>query len=221
MKPEKTQHILSAASRLISHYGFDKTTMDDIAREAGVSKGALYLAWSSKDELLDALIQFEMKRLLLDFQHRMDQDPQGGQIASIYKHALLALKNNPLVCALYTHDNQVMGDFVKRQDSSRYTQRVLFSADLVRQMQTADLLRRDLQPEVIAYLFSIIAVGFIYIGTIIPEANQPALDEITGALTDVIRRGLAGPGDDSSTGKQAMHQMSQYMLQQYNQEEKR
>ena len=30
------------------HYGFDKTTMEDISREAGVSKGSLYLVWSSR-----------------------------------------------------------------------------------------------------------------------------------------------------------------------------
>ncbi|MEM7028378.1 MAG: helix-turn-helix domain-containing protein, partial [Chloroflexota bacterium] len=36
---EREERILDAASNLFVHYGYDKTTVDDIAREAGVSKG--------------------------------------------------------------------------------------------------------------------------------------------------------------------------------------
>ena len=38
----KKERVLQTASRLITRYGFEKTTMEDIARESGVSKGALY-----------------------------------------------------------------------------------------------------------------------------------------------------------------------------------
>jgi AcrR family transcriptional regulator len=94
--------ILEAAARLITHYGFDKTTMEDIAHEAGVSKGALYLVWSSKDKLFDALLAFEMKRFLRDFLERMERDPEGGRIANLYRWAA-GLAGEPLdVCALHT-----------------------------------------------------------------------------------------------------------------------
>ena len=53
---ERADRILDAASKLIVHYGYDKTTVSDIAREAGVSKGAIYLHWASKDDLFEALI---------------------------------------------------------------------------------------------------------------------------------------------------------------------
>jgi len=39
----RAQRILDAASTLILRYGYHKTTIDDIAREAGVGKGTLYL----------------------------------------------------------------------------------------------------------------------------------------------------------------------------------
>ncbi|MCB0031981.1 MAG: helix-turn-helix transcriptional regulator, partial [Anaerolineales bacterium] len=39
--PERETRILQAAAQLFAHYGFDKTTVSDIAREAGVSKGAI------------------------------------------------------------------------------------------------------------------------------------------------------------------------------------
>lgn len=49
--------ILAAAERLLGHYGPDKTTIAEIAREAGVSVGSVYLEFASKDALVEALSQ--------------------------------------------------------------------------------------------------------------------------------------------------------------------
>jgi AcrR family transcriptional regulator len=43
--------ILDAADRLITHYGYKKTTIEDISREAGIGKGTVYLYFKSKEEM--------------------------------------------------------------------------------------------------------------------------------------------------------------------------
>lgn len=43
--------ILDAADRLIARFGYRKTTVEDVAREAGVGKGTIYLYFPSKEEL--------------------------------------------------------------------------------------------------------------------------------------------------------------------------
>ncbi len=213
--PFRPTRILEAASRLISHYGFDKTTMEDIAREAGVSKGSLYLEWTSKEELLDALLVFEMKRYLMDYQRRIDDDPQGGQIANLYQHSIFALQCNPLIRALYTRDNRVLGDFIRRQDPQRYTSRMLFEKDFILQMQKAGQLRTDLRPEMIAYLFGVITIGVIQIGAILPATEIPPLEEIASGLIQMVQDGLGASGGDGEAGKQAVHHIVQYVLEQY------
>jgi AcrR family transcriptional regulator len=211
----RRQRVLDAAGRLIERYGFDKTTMEEIAREAGVSKGALYLEWASKDELLDALLAHEMKRLLRNFLERTERDPEGGRIANQYKHALLALQGNPLMCALYTRDSRVLGDFVRRQDVGRYTSRLMFGQQAVEQMQSAGLLRADIRPQVLAYVFTIIALGFMSIGSLIPARDAPPPEEVAAAMSKLVEGGLAGKGGDSAAGKRAMAQMARFMEEQY------
>jgi len=211
----KQRHVLEAASRLITHYGFDKTTMEDIAREAGVSKGALYLLWSSKNQLFEALLGYEMKRLLGDLQARIEADEQGGSIANLYRHTLLALRQNPLMCALYARDSRILGDFVRRQDVSRYTKRLVMGVEGIQSLQAAGLLRGDIRPEVIAYLFSVIALGFMSIGSILPESQAPPLEETGEALTALLRAGFETPGGSSVQGKQAFIQMIDMMRRQY------
>lgn len=211
---DRSTRILQTASKLIVHYGFDKTTMDDIARETGVSKGALYLEWSGKDQLFDALINFEMTHLLQDLQQRIDEDPQGGRISHLYRHTLLALRANPLVSALYTRDNRVLGAFIHRQDISRYSSRLMLGKEVTAQMQAAGFLRKDIAPEVLTYLFSIIALGFGTIASLIPETEIPPLEDISDGLTLMIEQGLSGGSEDSQAGKQAILKMMEFMLNQ-------
>ncbi len=212
---QRSALILKTASRLMAHYGFDKTTMEDIAREAGVSKGALYLLWSSKDQLFEALLGYEMQRLLDDLQARIEQDPQGGSISNLYRHTLIALRQNPLMCALYARDSRILGDFVRRQDVERYTRRILLGEESVRQLQAAGLLRGDLRPQVVTYLFTLIALGFLSMGSIFPESETPPLDETGAALAELLRGGLEAPGGDNARGKRAFVQMIDFMRTQY------
>jgi AcrR family transcriptional regulator len=48
--------VLAAAERCIQRYGIRKTTMEDIAREAGMSRPSVYRYFADRDDLLVALI---------------------------------------------------------------------------------------------------------------------------------------------------------------------
>lgn len=60
-EPDKQDRILAAARSLFLRYGVRRTSMDDVAREAGIAKGTVYLYFSSKDALFAALAE-EMSR---------------------------------------------------------------------------------------------------------------------------------------------------------------
>ncbi|HAZ08411.1 MAG TPA: hypothetical protein DCZ01_07815 [Elusimicrobia bacterium] len=52
----KKRHILEAARRLLIKRGFQNIVLDDIAREAGVAKGTLFLYYKSKEDLFAAAL---------------------------------------------------------------------------------------------------------------------------------------------------------------------
>lgn len=56
----RPDEILDAALGVFAERGFDAARMDDIAARAGVSKGALYLYFDSKEALLKGLIEREV-----------------------------------------------------------------------------------------------------------------------------------------------------------------
>ena len=56
-REEAKNRILEAALQEFSEKGFNQTTMDDVARRVGVSKGALYLYFKSKEELFRGIYE--------------------------------------------------------------------------------------------------------------------------------------------------------------------
>jgi AcrR family transcriptional regulator len=60
---EARQQILAAAERVIQRYGVSKTTMDDIGKEAGVSRPTVYRYFGDRDALLRALIERRSRML--------------------------------------------------------------------------------------------------------------------------------------------------------------
>ena len=60
--------LLDAMERLLARYGYKKTTVDDLAREAGIGKGTVYLHFPSKEEValcsIDRVVDRVKERLL-------------------------------------------------------------------------------------------------------------------------------------------------------------
>jgi len=75
------ERVLQVAGQLFLRYGFEKTTMDDIAREAGVAKATLYRYWPSKEALFESLLYREIREVNRAFLARIEADPQGGRSA--------------------------------------------------------------------------------------------------------------------------------------------
>ncbi|CAN7223355.1 TetR/AcrR family transcriptional regulator [Pararhizobium sp. LjRoot235] len=55
--PAKREQIIEGAKRVFMSVGFDAASMNDITREAGVSKGTIYVYFENKEDLFSAMIE--------------------------------------------------------------------------------------------------------------------------------------------------------------------
>ncbi|MEO9326519.1 TetR/AcrR family transcriptional regulator [Gordonia aurantiaca] len=62
---EARKQIMVAAERVFQRFGVNKTTMDDIGREAGVSRPTVYRYFGDRDSLISAIIE-RRSRMLFD-----------------------------------------------------------------------------------------------------------------------------------------------------------
>jgi AcrR family transcriptional regulator len=61
---EVREMILAAARRVFQKWGLNKTTMEDIAREAGKGKSTLYYYFRSKEDIFEVIAVEEMEMVL-------------------------------------------------------------------------------------------------------------------------------------------------------------
>lgn len=73
-------HILDTAVEVFSHKGVAHTSLNDIAREAGVTRGAIYWHFADKVDMFDAMIERLVCPLMInaeDREARIEADPLG------------------------------------------------------------------------------------------------------------------------------------------------
>jgi len=70
---QRCEQLLSAARELFSRKGYRDTTTEEIARRAGVTKGALYYHFSSKEEMMFALVKVLLAKHLSQLDAVLDE----------------------------------------------------------------------------------------------------------------------------------------------------
>lgn len=60
---QEHKDLLQRVAEMYMRYGIKSVSMDDVAREAGISKKTLYQYFTDKSELVEAFIQFESSRI--------------------------------------------------------------------------------------------------------------------------------------------------------------
>lgn len=214
--PEREARILDAAARLIERYGYDKTSVEDIAREAGISKGAIYLHFKSKDALFEALLLRESDVIVTRFYELLDADPGGPTLFNLYRYGLVVLDASPLLKAIFTRDRRVLGDYARRlKDAPGYVQEYGLTVDFVRYYQQAGLIRDDLDPVAVTYLLSALRYGILTMEDYTPNVSLPSVAQLSDTLAEMLSNGLAprdGAGNKEAA-RQALEKLAESRLQ--------
>lgn len=97
---EKPKAILEAAFGVFAKYGYRRTSMQDIAVGAGMSRAALYLHYRNKEDIFRTLSQFYYSEVVVDVARVLDQnlDPQSALLAAFEAHggkAINAMLSSP------------------------------------------------------------------------------------------------------------------------------
>ena len=88
---DRDKYILDAAVRLFSRYGVKRTSMGDLAEEAGVARQTLYNAYKNEDDVLRALIRYHTDMAIDEIKAGLDgvQD-LGDQLDIIFNRMSVA-----------------------------------------------------------------------------------------------------------------------------------
>src|ERR1700744_814652 len=114
------ERILAAAERCIDRHGIRKTTMDDIAREVGLSRPNVYRYFADRDDLLIELITRHARALLVRARKSISQQGSiADQLVETVLYTADHVRRDPLTRHVIDPDGTSLG---KRMIASGMTE---------------------------------------------------------------------------------------------------
>ena len=168
-KNEAKERILNGAAQVFAEKGFSRATMDDIAKKIGVSKGALYLYFKSKEQLFEELC----RTLSRDLEENLNSafsgpDVEKGAEAYFEKEMRLTAAHVTLWLQTLaeTGSNKVVQKMQKETDARVRDALVNFVGELKKR----GVVRRELDSVSVARVFSAFHDGVLV--SMVLEADE-------------------------------------------------
>lgn len=101
IRRETTERILTTSLRLLCEKGYYATSIEEIAKQAQISKGLLYHYFRSKEEVLSALVDRRIDDVLVVMNMAKRKRTPAAQIRHIVEGALADVQRQPEVFRFY------------------------------------------------------------------------------------------------------------------------
>jgi AcrR family transcriptional regulator len=181
--------IQEAVVNLVTQTGTRRVTMDQVAAEAGMSKGCLYIHFRSKKELLESVKTASFKPLGDQLQEILDGSLTPKQkIESIVHRLFSYFDENRGLFRLLLEEREIAQSPAIRQKSSRYRNFVERIANVLEDGITTGLFRR-MDSRKVASIF--IEAMLAMTARRLMEENPGSLDEDARLLIQVLFEGIA------------------------------
>ncbi|WP_214403289.1 TetR/AcrR family transcriptional regulator [Pseudonocardia lacus] len=197
--------ILDAAAALLLDRGYDRTTLDDVARAAGVSKSTLYQRWGAREALFVAVLHHQ--RAAMHRHVRAEISGRDGLVGlrHLFAAQVRAYQRHRLMTAILLNDREVLGRLIAplvRGDRDPMPRDGTVS--LLRRLQGAGLVRADRTlPELVAVLSSVFHGHFVTAPLLVGPLRLPE-DAAPDLVADVLQLALAPPDPLDPTAAAAL-----------------
>jgi TetR/AcrR family fatty acid metabolism transcriptional regulator len=191
----KRERILHAAVRVFAKKGFHATRVSEIAAAAGVADGTIYLYFKSKDELLVALFEDRVDRLLGFLEAELPlRESAPEKLRRIIELQLQLLEGERDLAEVITVILRQSTKLMKEHAVAKFALYLDAIARVVAGGQAAGELRDDVSPHLAARaLFG--ALDGITMTWALGKAERGGLLRVSGQLAEIVLRGLAPRGD--------------------------
>jgi AcrR family transcriptional regulator len=205
---DRGRRVLDAAAELVLRRGYQRVTVDDVARRAGVGKGTVYLHFRSRTWLFLCVLMRESLDLIDELVAAIEREPAAALISEQVRTTYLAVQQRPLLLAVYTRDAEMLGKLVNDgQTAPLHGWNADLAGDLFRLLRAHGLLRTDLDVDTQCQVVGAVQTGF--------HLHRPALgsaEQVAAALHHTVRAAVepTGPPDPDALAAVAPEVVARY-----------
>jgi TetR/AcrR family fatty acid metabolism transcriptional regulator len=143
----KREKILEAAVKVFARNGFYQSKISEIAREAEVADGTIYLYFHNKDDILINLFEEEMTRIIKAMKAIIArEDDPVRQLEEFAEAHLGLIKKNKELAEVIQVEIRQSSKFMKEYDNKKFAEYLDLISAIIREGQTKGVFRGDIHP---------------------------------------------------------------------------
>jgi len=188
----KRTRILQAATKVFSQRGFAFAKINEIARDASVADGTIYLYFKNKDDLLLAVFEHNMNLLIPHMKKALETSSHPLEKLRIFIETHLALvTDHKDLARVFQLELQKTQSFMQTPNNLKLEEYLSILEDIIRAGQEENLLRRDFSaPLIKRVIFG--ALTDTALEWLIASTDVPSLVESAEQIYQMMVGGLAG-----------------------------
>ena len=117
---DKRERILAAAERVFAKNGFFAARVSEIAKDAGVADGTIYLYFKSKDDLLISLFENRMRQVIAMLERVTDGKPPVEALRAFIRAYLQLIHDEPEAAEVLTIELRQSSKFMKEYANPQF-----------------------------------------------------------------------------------------------------
>ena len=144
---DKYYRIINAATKIFAKKGFYKAKVSEIAKEAQVADGTIYLYFENKDDILISLFEKQMEQVLENMEAQISKEKNA--IKKIEKFALSHLKlieQNKDIAEIIQVELRQSSKFMKSYKNERFAQYLNLIDNIIREGQEEGVFKKTIIP---------------------------------------------------------------------------
>ena len=180
---------MSAAVRVLSRDGVSGLTMDDVAMEAGVAKGTLYVYFKNKQDLLKELVETATAPMVEELTAILESNasPKDRLISMTQRH-LSYFDEHRDFFRIFVHDRMTAIQRMKRYRNNRYQTFVNAIAKVLQTgIEKGEF--RSLDPYKVASIWTESNIAIIHLRLL--SENPGASESDAALICEVLLRGIS------------------------------
>jgi TetR/AcrR family fatty acid metabolism transcriptional regulator len=146
---EKYRMILNAAKHVFAMEGFYNSKVSEIAREAHVADGTIYLYFKNKDDILISLFEEELNRIIITVKSKIEhiEDPREKLIIFCDNHLTMIESDRALAEVIQVELRQ-SNKFMREYKNKHFLAYLNIIGDIVALGQEQGIFHPEIKPEI-------------------------------------------------------------------------
>lgn len=146
---DKHNKIIISATKVFAKKGFFNARISDIAKEAKVADGTIYLYFNNKFDILISVLEEEIGKIIEQIEKAIEQETDPEKMLNIFieKH-LSAMKQNKNLAEVIHIELRQSDRLVKEYRNTSFKQYIDMISKIIKKGQELGIYRTDILPDI-------------------------------------------------------------------------